>query len=312
MPINIPVGLPAISVLEKENIFVMAEEKAKKQDIRPLEIAILNLMPTKIITETQFLRLLSNTPLQVNVTLLRTATHISKNTPSNHLDSFYKTFDEIKDKKFDGLIVTGAPVENLRFEEVNYWDELCKIIDWSRANTYSTVYVCWGAQAALYYKYGIGKKQLSEKMFGVFKHCTLNPSHPLIRGFDERFYAPHSRYTTVSIEDILPQNNLIPLAVSDEAGLYLLCSTDGREVYMTGHAEYDIDTLSLEYERDIKKNLGVCVPKNYFPDDDPKLPPKNTWRAHAHLLFSNWLNYFVYQSTPFNIEEIKQPQENSI
>ena len=312
MPINIPAGLPAASVLEKENIFVMAEERARTQDIRPLEIAILNLMPTKIVTETQFLRLLSNSPLQVNITLLRTATHKSKNTPSSHLDSFYKTFDEIKDKKFDGLIVTGAPVENLRFEDVNYWDELCMIIDWSRSNTYSTVFVCWGAQAALYYKYGIGKKQLPEKMFGVFRHCTINPAHPLIRGFDERFYAPHSRYTTISIEDILPEKNLIPLAVSDEAGLYLLCSNDGREVYITGHAEYDIDTLSLEYERDIKKNIGISVPKNYFPEDDPKLPPKNTWRAHAHLLLSNWLNYFVYQSTPFNIEEIKLPQESSI
>ena len=312
MPINIPVGLPAASVLEKENIFIMSEEKAKTQDIRPLEIAILNLMPTKIVTETQFLRLLSNSPLQVNITLLRTATHASKNTPSSHLDSFYKTFDEIKDNKFDGLIVTGAPVENLRFEDVNYWDELCMIIDWSRSNTFSTVFVCWGAQAALYRKYGIGKMQLPEKMFGVFKHCTMNPSHPLIRGFDERFYAPHSRYTTISIEDILPKKNLIPLAVSDEAGLYLLCSADGREVYITGHAEYDIDTLSLEYERDIKKSIGICVPKNYFPDDDPKLPPKNTWRAHAHLLFSNWMNYFVYQETPFIIEKIELPQESSI
>ena len=312
MPINIPAGLPAATVLEKENIFVMSEERARTQDIRPLEIAILNLMPTKIVTETQFLRLLSNTPLQVNITLLRTATHVPKNTPASHLDSFYKTFDEIKDRKFDGLIVTGAPVENLRFEDVNYWDELCMIIDWSRSNTYSTVFVCWGAQAALYRKYGIGKKQLPEKMFGVFRHCTLNPSHPLIRGFDERFYAPHSRYTTILIEDVLPKENLIPLAVSDEAGLYLLCSKDGREVYITGHAEYDIDTLSLEYERDIKKNLSISVPKNYFPDDDPKLPPKNTWRAHAHLLFSNWLNYFVYQSTPYNIDEIKLPQDNSI
>lgn len=306
MPINIPVGLPAASVLEKENIFVITEERARTQDIRPLKIAILNLMPTKIVTETQFLRLLSNSPLQTDITLLRTATHKSKNTPSSHLDSFYKTFDEIKEEKFDGLIVTGAPVENLKFEDVNYWDELCMILDWSKTNVYSAMFVCWGAQAALYRNYGIGKRQLPEKMFGVFKHCTLEPSHPLLRGFDERFYAPHSRYTDILIEDVLPVKNLIPLAVSDEAGLYLLCSRDGREVYVTGHAEYDIDTLSLEYERDVKNNLGTGVPKNYFPNDDPNLPPKNVWRAHAHLLFSNWLNYFVYQSTPYNIEEIRQ------
>ncbi|HBL83815.1 MAG: homoserine O-succinyltransferase [Clostridiales bacterium GWF2_38_85] len=304
MPIRIPESLPAAEVLIKENIFVMSEIRAMTQDIRPLKIAILNLMPTKIVTETQFLRLLSNTPLQIDITLLRTATHTSKNTPFGHLESFYKTFDDIKQEKFDGLIITGAPVENLPFEEVNYWDELCSIIDWAKSNVYSTMYICWGAQAALFHNYGIGKKQLPEKMFGVFRHCTLSPSHPLIRGFDERFYAPHSRYTDISVEDVMACKDLIPLAVSDEAGLYMICSEDGREVYITGHAEYDIDTLSKEYNRDIEKNKFISIPKNYFPNDDPCLPPKNIWRAHAHLLFSNWLNYFVYQSTPYNIEEI--------
>jgi homoserine O-succinyltransferase len=304
MPIKIPHELPATETLINENIFVMDEFRAITQDIRPLRIAILNLMPTKIITETQFMRLLSNTPLQIDVCLLTTASHQSKNTPAEHLASFYKTFEEVKKEKFDGLIITGAPVETLPFEKVDYWEELCSIIDWSKHNVYSTMYVCWGAYAGLYYNYNIQKHPLDKKMFGVFEHKTLIPSYPLVRGFDETFFAPHSRYSTVNTDDIIKQDNLLLAAVSDKAGVYLVTSKDGREVYITGHAEYDYDTLQKEYNRDVEKGLNIEVPYNYFPNDDASMTPKNKWRSHAHLLFSNWLNYFVYQNTPYNIEEI--------
>lgn len=305
MPIKIPQNLPAAQLLEKENIFVMSEERASSQDIRPLKIAILNLMPKKIVTETQFLRLLANTPLQIDVTLLYTETHKPKNTPMEHLKSFYKTFEDVKAQKFDGLIITGAPVETLEFEQVNYWDELCGIMDWVKTNVYSTMYICWGAQAGLYHNHGIGKTAVPQKISGIFRHAVLVPSHPLVRGFDERFYAPHSRYTEISVDDVTSCEDLIPLAISDEAGIYLICSKNGREVYVTGHAEYDLETLSDEYNRDISRNEPIEIPKNYFPEDNPLLPPLNLWRAHANLLFGNWLNYYVYQQTPFNIEDIK-------
>ncbi|MEG1742948.1 MAG: homoserine O-succinyltransferase [Clostridia bacterium] len=304
MPIKIPLTLPATEILENENIFIMDESRAKSQDIRPLKIAILNLMPTKIITETQILRLLSNTPLQIDITFLATATYESKNTPHEHLTTFYKTFDEIKLQKFDGLIITGAPVECLDFSEVSYWDELCEIIDWAKINVFSTLYVCWGAFAGLYYNRGIKKYPISHKISGVFSHHTLIPSHPLVRGFDEYFDAPHSRFSYVLQDDILNDKGLDLLAVSGDAGVYLVASKDAREVYVTGHPEYDAYTLKDEYFRDLAKNAHPPIPKNYFPDDNPKNEPKNTWRSHAHLLYSNWLNYFVYQITPFNIDEI--------
>lgn len=304
MPIKIPASLPAAQMLEKENIFVMSEERAVSQDIRPLKIAILNLMPKKSVTETQFIRLLANTPLQIDITLLFTKTHIPKNTPIEYIRTFYKMFDDVKGEKFDGLIITGAPVETLEFEQVNYWNELCEIIDWSKTNVYSTMYVCWGAQAGLYRNYGIGKTAVPKKISGIFRHALLVNSHPLVRGFDERFYAPHSRYTEISVDDVTAQENLVPLAISDEAGLYLICSKNGREVYITGHAEYDLETLSDEYNRDVSRNIPIEVPKNYFPDNNPQLPPLNIWRAHATLLFSNWLNYYVYQQTPYDINDI--------
>ncbi|HPE95378.1 MAG TPA: homoserine O-succinyltransferase [Bacillota bacterium] len=305
MPIKIPERLPAAQLLEKENVFVMTESRAQKQDIRPLKIAILNLMPKKSVTETQFIRLLANTPLQIELTLLYTETHRPKNTPMEYLTSFYKVFDDIKSEKYDGLIITGAPVETLEFEQVNYWDELCCIIDWAKKNVYSTMFVCWGAQAGLYHNYGIGKVPVQKKISGIFRHAVLQPDHPLVRGFDERFYAPHSRYTEISLDDVVACEDLIPLAISDEAGLYLISSKNGREVYITGHAEYDLETLSDEYVRDKRNNKPIDIPKNYFPENNPVLPPLNMWRAHANLLFSNWLNYFVYQNTPFNISEIK-------
>ncbi len=304
MPIKIPQSLPATEILINENIFVMDESRAMTQDIRPLKIALLNLMPTKIITETQFLRLLSNTPLQLDITLLSTASHKPKNTPAEHLSSFYKTFEDVKKEKFDGLIITGAPVEYLPYESVDYWDELCGIIDWSKHNVYSTMYICWGAYAGLYYNYNIPKHPLDKKLFGVFEHNTLIPSNPLVRGFNEVFDAPHSRYSYIRKEDIFTQDNLLLLADSEKAGVFLTATKDGREVYVTGHAEYDHDTLKTEYLRDLEKGLPIDIPHKYFPNDDPKNTPKNTWRAHAHLLFSNWLNYFVYQNTPYNIEEI--------
>ncbi len=304
MPINIPYSLPAAEVLEKENIFVMDDIRAMKQDIRPLKIAILNLMPTKIVTETQLLRLLSNTPLQIDITLLTTSTYASRHTSQEHLKSFYTTFESIRGRKFDGFIITGAPLELKEFGEVDYWNELCEIMEWANHNVFSTMYICWGALAGLYYKYGIGKYPLPKKLSGVYEHKTLFPSHPLLRGFDEVFYAPHSRYSTVKIADINNNGDLILLADSEEAGPYLAASKDGRSIFVLGHSEYDADTLKLEYLRDLERGISPEKPANYFPDNDPTAQPKNKWRAHAHLLFANWLNYFVYQTTPYNLEEI--------
>ena len=304
MPVKIPATLPAAKILTEENIFVMDDQRAMMQDIRPLKIAILNLMPTKEVTETQLLRLLGNTPLQIEITLLMMASHESANTSREYLDAFYRTFDSVKDTKFDGLIVTGAPVENLPFEEVDYWPELVRILDWSRSHVYSTLHICWGSQAALYHHYGIGKHKLEEKAFGIFSHKVLNPTHKLVRGFDATFLAPHSRHTTIHKEDIEKVPELELLAESPEAGVYLVASRDGRRVFVSGHGEYDAETLAREYNRDISKGLKIDVPKNYYPDDNPAHVPPVMWRAHANLLFVNWLNYFVYQETPFDIEAI--------
>lgn len=304
MPIKIPQFLPAAETLERENIFIMDHLRAETQDIRPLRIAILNLMPTKIVTETQLLRLLSNTPLQIDITLLTTSTYASKNTPAEHLSAFYTTFDNIKDSKFDGFIITGAPLECLEFENVDYWDELCEIMEWTKHNVYSTMYICWGAFAGLHYKYGIDKHALKKKLSGVYVHRTLCPSHPLVRGFDECFYAPHSRYSGVSAKEIEKCSQLVLLADSEEAGAYLAASKDGRSIFVFGHSEYDAETLKTEYLRDVGKGLNPDVPVNYFTNDDVNTKPVNKWRAHAHLLFANWLNYFVYQGTPYNLEEI--------
>lgn len=304
MPIKIPMALPAAEALIKENIFVMDEARAIKQDIRPLKIAIMNLMPTKIVTETQFLRLLSNTPLQIDITLLNTASHVSKNTPEEHLSTFYKTFEEVRNEKFDGLIITGAPVESLAFSDVDYWDELCEVVDWAHKNVYSTLYVCWGAYAGLYINHGIEKIKLDKKVSGVFRHNTLIPEYPLVRGFNKEFSAPHSRYSGVNRDDIEKCDDLLILAESEEAGVYLVANKNGREIFVTGHCEYDFDTLKNEYERDVLKGINPEVPKHYFPDDDPTKEPINKWNAHAHLLFSNWLNYFVYQNTPYDLNEM--------
>ncbi len=304
MPIKIPDSLPAAEVLSGENIFVMSEARAEKQDIRPLSIALLNLMPTKITTETQLLRLIGNTPIQVDVTFLHPETHISKNTPEEHLLKFYNTFSEIRDKKFDGLIITGAPVEQMPFEEVNYWDELKEIMDWSLHHVYSTFHICWGAQAGLYHHFGIPKYPIPEKMSGVFEHRVTKQNVMLLRGFDERFYAPHSRHTEIRRKDIdeVPELNI--LAESDEAGVYIVSALKGRQIFVTGHSEYDPLTLKSEYDRDLSKGLDPKVPRNYFPDDDPSKSPMVKWRAHANLLYANWLNYYVYQETPFDLEEI--------
>ncbi len=309
MPIKVQSNLPAIKILESENIFVMPEERAMAQDIRPLKIVILNLMPTKIVTETQLLRLLGNSPLQVDIELLQMATHKSKNTSRRHLTTFYKTFDEIRDQRFDGMIITGAPVELMDFEEVDYWDELCEIMDWSRTNVYSTMHICWGAQAGLYYHYGVRKFEFIEKLSGVFEHRILNPLHPLLRGFDETFRLPHSRYTGVVESDILKRPNLEILAAGKKAGVSIVGRKNGREFYILGHAEYDRDTLAEEYSRDINKGLDVHIPDNYFPDDDPSKTPKLVWRSYASLLFSNWLNYYVYQQTPYDLEDLKKLYE---
>ncbi len=306
MPICIPEGLPAAGTLEEENIFHMTRRQAEHQDIRTLHLLLLNLMPKKIETETQLLRLLGNSPLQVDVELLGTATHTSRNTPASHLLAFYKTFDDIKSQRFDGMIITGAPVEELPFEEVDYWDELCTIMDWSRTHVYSTLHICWGAQAALYYHYGVPKYPLAEKMFGVFTHCTLVPRHMLLHGFDEQFLAPHSRHTEVRAEDILRHPSLEVLAVSDEAGVYIAADKGGRRIFVTGHSEYDRMTLAAEYFRDRDKGLPIRLPRHYFPGDDPAATPVHSWRAHANLLFTNWLNYFVYQRTPYDLEELER------
>ena len=306
MPITIPKNLPASEILAGENIFVMEEGRAHTQDIRPLHLAVLNLMPTKITTETQIIRLLSNTPLQIELTLLRMETHRSLNTPEEHMRTFYRSFRDIKEQRFDGLIITGAPVENLEFDEVDYWDELCAIMAWSKKNVYSTLHICWAAQAGLFYHYGIPKYPLPKKMSGVFMHRNLAPSHPLMRGFDEEFRAPHSRHTEVRREDIERAGKLDILAESDEAGVYIVASAKRRLFYVTGHSEYDAETLALEYRRDLARGMEPKIPRHYFPSDDPDLPPHNTWRAHANLLFSNWLNYFVYQNTPYDLEKIEE------
>lgn len=305
MPIKIPNKLPATEILEHEHIFVMEELRASHQDIRALKIAILNLMPTKIATETQLIRLLSNTPLQVDITLLQTETHRATHISEEHMLSFYKKFSDVKDSKFDGLIITGAPVENLDFSDVGYWDELCDIMEWSKTHVYSTLHICWAAQAGLYYHYGIPKYTLDKKLFGVFEHDSVDLRHPLLRGFDERFFAPHSRHTEVREEDILKTGELQILAKSKKAGVYLIAANNARMFYVTGHSEYDHDTLAKEYFRDIERGKEIDVPYNYFPDDDPTKRPANVWRGHANLLFQNWLNYFVYQKTPYNINEIK-------
>lgn len=300
MPIKIPSDLPARTALEKENIFVMTEDRARTQDIRPLEIAIVNLMPTKIATETQILRLLGNTPLQVNITLLRTAEHVSKNTPLEHLVRFYKTFDEIRDLHFDGMIVTGAPVEHLPFEQVDYWEELMRIMNFaSTGHVFSTLYICWAAMAALYHFYGIPKHDLPSKRFGVFECSVLEPTSNLFRGFDDVFYAPHSRHTEVLTKDVLRVPELTVLADSREAGLTTVESRDHTQVFMTGHLEYDRDTLDKEYKRDVAKNLPINLPRHYYPGDNPDATPVVNWRAHASLFYSNWLNYYVYQGTPY-------------
>lgn len=304
MPIRIPNDLPATETLLGENIFVMTENRALTQDIRPLEIVLLNLMPTKIATETQLSRLLGNTPLQVNLTLLQTSTHEAKNTSKEHMLAFYTTFDKIRDKKFDGLIITGAPVEQMPFEEVEYWDELCEIMAWSRKNVHSTFHICWGAQAGLYYHFGIQKHQMEKKLFGVFPHQVEYKRAILMRGFDDTFMVPQSRHTTVLREDIEKVPELKILASSKEAGVYVMMTEGGRQIFVTGHSEYDPDTLKKEYFRDKNAGLPIEVPKNYFPDDDDTKEPMVTWRSHANLLYSNWLNYLVYQTTPYDLIEV--------
>jgi homoserine O-succinyltransferase len=301
MPVKIPDSLPARSILEAENVFLMEERRALHQDIRPLRIAILNLMPTKVATETQLLRLLGNSPLQVEVTLLHMASHDSKNTPSEHLLEHYVSFAEVKDQAFDGLIVTGAPVEQLPFEAVDYWPELAELLDWARTHVFSSFFICWGAQAALHRYYGIPKHDLPRKMFGVFPHQLKVRHERIIQGFDDVFFAPHSRHTETRREDVLAQPALVLLAESEEAGVYLVQSADRRQVFVTGHSEYDPGTLQGEYTRDRDKGLPIGVPRNYFPGDDPSQAPLVRWRGHSHLLFSNWLNYFVYQETPFEL-----------
>ena len=305
MPIKIPNALPATQTLINENIFVMTETRALTQDIRPLRVAVLNLMPTKIATETQLARLLGNTPLQVEFELLNTSSHKAKNTDENHMLAFYKTFDDVKDCKFDGLIITGAPVEQMEFEQVEYWDELCAVMEWSKTNVHSTFHICWGAQAGLYYHYGIKKYPLEKKLFGVFPHTVERRSSMLLRGFDDEFMVPHSRHTTVRREDIEAVPGLKILASSPEAGVYAISTEGGRQIFITGHSEYDRDTLKNEYLRDKNAGLPIDVPKNYFPNDDDTLEPRVTWRGHANLIYSNWLNYYVYQTTPYDISAIK-------
>ncbi|HET7142926.1 MAG TPA: homoserine O-succinyltransferase [Anaerolineales bacterium] len=304
MPVKIPTTLPAKATLERENIFIMDEERAIHQDIRPLRVAILNLMPTKITTETQLLRLLSNSALQVEVTLLHTATHESRNTDADHLLEHYVTFDDIRNEKFDGLIITGAPVEQMPFEEVEYWDELTRILGWAETNVESNFYICWGAQAALYHRYGIPKYDLPHKMFGVYEHRILSSTENLLRGFDDIFLAPHSRHTEIRRADIEKVNDLHILAESNEAGIYILGTKDGRHLFITGHSEYDPLTLKAEYDRDVNKGLPIQVPRNYYPEDDPTQTPRVRWRGHANLLYSNWLNYYVYQVTPYDVNQI--------
>ena len=305
MPIKIPNALPATKTLNDENIFVMTETRAMTQDIRPLHILLLNLMPTKIDTETQLSRLLGNTPLQVELTLARVGSHESKNTPEEHMLAFYKNFDDVAHLNFDGMIITGAPVEHLPFEKVDYWDELRRIMDWSKTHVHSTFHICWGAQAALYHHFGIEKRPLPEKMFGVFPHRVEYKRSILFRGFDDVFMAPHSRHTTIERADIENVSALRILASSDEAGVYAVSTDNGRQIFITGHSEYDPLTLEREYRRDVQAGKPIAVPKNYYPNDDPAQPPIVSWRAHANLLYSNWLNYFVYQTTPYDLDSIR-------
>ncbi len=304
MPIQIPNDLPAAGILQQENIFVMPENRAVTQDIRPLEIVVLNLMPTKVVTETQLSRLLGNTPLQVHLELMHTKSHVAKNTSQEHLLTFYKTFDELKHRKFDGMVITGAPVENMPFEDVDYWPELCENMRWSTTNVQSTFHICWGAQAGLYYHYGINKQPLPKKLFGVFEHIKDYPRSILLRGFDDSFWVPHSRHTTVLREDIEAVDGLKILASSEKAGVYAVMNKNGRQIFVTGHSEYDPDTLHREYLRDKNLGLPIDVPENYYPNDDDTKAPIVRWRSHANLLFSNWLNYFVYQATPYDITSI--------
>jgi homoserine O-succinyltransferase len=305
MPIKIPNQLPATQVLREENIFVMTETRAMKQDIRPLQILLLNLMPTKVDTETQLARVLGNTPLQIELELIAPAGHVSKNTSQEHMLAFYKTFDEVKNRSFDGLVITGAPVEQMPFEEVDYWPELCRIMEWSKTHVHSTLHICWGALAGLYYHYGIQKRQLPHKLFGVFEHTVEEPNYILFRGFDDRFWVPHSRNSTLDRADIEAVPELKILSSSPEAGVYAIKTDHCRQVFLTGHAEYDPDTLKKEYLRDVAAGLPIRVPENYFPDDDPSKPPLVRWRSCAHLLYANWLNYCVYQTTPYNISSIR-------
>jgi len=304
MPIKIPNLLPATSTLEAENIFVMTETRALTQDIRPLQILLLNLMPTKIDTETQLARVLGNTPLQIELELIAPASHVSKNTAQEHMLTFYKSFEDVKHRSFDGLVITGAPVELMDFEEVDYWPELCEIMEWSKTNVHSTLHICWGAQAGLYYHYGIPKHTLDKKLFGVFRHRVEDPNYILFRGFDDSFMVPHSRNTTVNREDIEAVLGLKVLAASPEAGVYAVKTEHGRQVFVMGHAEYDRDTLKKEYLRDVAAGIDIQVPKNYFPDDDPAREPEVSWRSCAHLLYGNWLNYCVYQTVPYDIRDI--------
>lgn len=305
MPIKIPNDLPAVKTLNDENIFVMTETRAITQDIRPLKILLLNLMPKKVETETQISRLLGNSPLQVDLEFLHTKSHISKNTSAEHLFTFYKTFEDVKCCTFDGMIITGAPVEHMPFEEVEYWAELCEIMEWSKTHVHSTFHICWGAQAGLYYHYGIKKLPLKEKLFGVFSHTVDYKNSILFRGFDDTFMVPQSRHTTVSAEDIAKTPQLKILASSEKTGVFAVSTDKGKQIFITGHPEYDAGTLAAEYFRDLSENKPIHLPENYFPGDDPENPPLVTWRAHANLLYSNWLNYFVYQTTPYDIESIK-------
>ena len=304
MPIRIPNDLPATKTLTEENIFVMTEKRATSQDIRPLEILVLNLMPTKIATETQLARLLGNTPIQVSLEFIHTKSHESKNTAADHLFQFYRVFDEVSARNFDGMVITGAPVEKMEFEEVEYWDELCAIMEWTKSHVHSTFHICWGAQAGLYYHYGIRKYPLPEKLFGVFPHQVERRSSMLMRGFDDRFMVPHSRHTTIARQEVEACPALKILASSDKAGIYAISTEGGRQIFITGHSEYDADTLLREYQRDKNAGLPIHVPENYFPDDDDTRPPLVTWRSHAALLYQNWLNYHVYQTTPFNLREL--------
>ena len=306
MPIKIPNQLPATNTLTKENIFVMTETRAMTQDIRPLQILLLNLMPTKVDTETQLARVLGNTPLQIELELIAPSGHVSKNTSQAHMLAFYKTFDEVKERTFDGLLITGAPVELMPFEEVDYWPELCEIMEWSKTHVHSTLHICWGAQAGLYYHYGIQKRTLDQKLFGVFQHTVEDPNFILFRGFDDKFWVPHSRNTTVDREDIEAVPGLKILAASPEAGVYAVKNDGCKQVFLMGHAEYDRDTLYKEYMRDVAAGIDIQVPANYFPDDDPAQMPLVKWRSCAHLLYTNWLNYCVYQTAPYDIRDIKK------